>query len=556
MMKQSEISKLIKNQKNYINVCDQLLHNKGINKMERLGILKEIINNLDNVELVNSVSNEIAENLVKIIEDVLKLLPKSEISQQLFMHFGTKYIKKDLDQFYTPVTISSFINRLVYPNKSYIDPAAGTGDLLIEIDGKPTLWEISRSAIEMAELNYKMSYKDVEIFETDSLKQEIREQYSYCVINPPFGTNTVTDDKDILKRYDLGKDRERQELGILFLELGLKLLEDGGILFGIVPGGYLGNSTTKYVREYLVENSRIISILKLPNGTFSRSGTGVSTYLIIVKKEKVIDKNYDIHISEIENIGYELSKKNTPVKFKIKENGEYVIENNKLVIDDDLIRLADEIRAFAEDKNVDGIRHGNSGEEIYDKCNIMEIVDNNYVMETGRYVKRYKDALNVLNEYRTCKISDLCKNDNFGFKIDKDEMYRYVDIASVNTPLYKYKKIKGKDLPSRAKMLAMRDDIVISRLRGNISYAVILEDNVVVTNGMCILRAKDKTKMYRLLANIATEEFRVQHQAYTTGSIMESVSDEDILNIIVRKDIDHKKYLRICNAIRTLHELL
>lgn len=556
MMKQSEMSKLIKNQKNYINVCDQLLHNKGINKMERLGILKEIINNLDNVELVNSVSNEIAENLVKIIEDVLKLLPKSEISQQLFMHFGTKYIKKDLDQFYTPVTISSFINRLVYPNKSYIDPAAGTGDLLIEIDGKPTLWEISRPAIEMAELNYKMSYKDVEILETDSLEQEIREKYSYCVINPPFGSNTVTDDKDILKRYSLGKDRERQELGILFLELGLKLLEDGGILFAIVPGGYLGNSTTKYVREYLVENSRIISILKLPNGTFSRSGTGVSTYLIIVKKEKVIDKNYDIHISEIENIGYELSKKNTPVKFKIKENGEYVIENNKLVIDDDLIRLADEIRAFAEDKNVDGIRHGNSGEEIYDKCNIMEIVDNNYVMETGRYVKRYKDVLNVLNEYRTCKISDLCKNDNFGFKIDKDEMYRYVDIASVNTPLYKYKKIKGKDLPSRAKMLAIRDDIVISRLRGNISYAVILEDNVVVTNGMCILRAKDKTKMYRLLANIATEEFRVQHQAYTTGSIMESVSDEDILNIIVRKDIDHKKYLRIYNAIRTLHELL
>ena len=107
MMKQSDISKLIKNQKNYINVCDQLLHNKGINKMERLGILKEIMNNLDNVEAVNSVPNEIAENLVKIIEDVLKLLPKSEISQQLFMHFGTKYIKKDLDQFYTPVTISS-----------------------------------------------------------------------------------------------------------------------------------------------------------------------------------------------------------------------------------------------------------------------------------------------------------------------------------------------------------------------------------------------------------------------------------------------------------------
>jgi len=558
-MKQSDINKLIKQQKNYIDANDQLLHNDGINKIDRLQILKYIMNNLNDKEIkIENVSNQTVVKIVEIFNNVMKILPRSEISQQLFMHFGSKISKESLDQFYTPITISSFINRLVYSNKSYIDPAAGTGDLLIEIDGRPTLWEISGSAIEMAKMNYRMSYKEVDIVETDSLKKSLEgEEYDYTVMNPPFGTKTVTVDKNTLNRYELGEGRPKQELGILFIELGIKLLKPGGILFAVVPGGYLGNNSNKYLREYIIKNTRIISILKLPNGTFSRSGTGVSTYLIILKKEEVVEYNYDIHISEIKNIGYELSKKNTPIKFKLDENNNYVLEDDKLVIDDDFIELSNEIKRFGYDNNIDGIKTEDKEGIEYDKCNISDIMnDKYYVMETGRYIKKYKDVINNFKYYNACKISDLCEPVDCGFAVDNNEMYKYVDISSVNTPLYNYKLMRGLDLPSRAKNRVIKNDIVISKLRGNISYTVILEDNIVVTNGMCILRTKNKTGLYKLLSNIKTEEFKIQHQAYTTGSIMECISDEDIEKILLWKDIDHRDYVKIYKAMATLHELL
>ena len=51
--------------------------------------------------------------------------------------------------------------------------------------------------------------------------------------------------------------------GILFIELGLKLLKEGGILIAVVPGGYLGNNSNAYFREYLIKNHHILSIIKL-----------------------------------------------------------------------------------------------------------------------------------------------------------------------------------------------------------------------------------------------------------------------------------------------------
>ena len=84
---------------------------------------------------------------------------------------------------------------------------------------------------------------------------------------------------------------------------------------------------------------RILGIIQLPQNTFSRSGTGVSTSLIIIQKQKVEVKgnsNYNIYIKKIENIGYILNKKNTPYKYK-KQNGKIIIKDGKPILDNDLV---------------------------------------------------------------------------------------------------------------------------------------------------------------------------------------------------------------------------
>ena len=136
-------------------------------------------------------------------------------------------------------------------NKKYLDPAAGTGDLLISFTGDINLWEISEDAVEMAKLNYSINNKNMKIIHTDSLLSNITNHYEYVTINPPFGTKTIIKDESILNKFVLGQKRKKQEIGILFIELGLRLLKKGGILMAILPGGYLGNISNKYLREYI-----------------------------------------------------------------------------------------------------------------------------------------------------------------------------------------------------------------------------------------------------------------------------------------------------------------
>ena len=178
-------------------------------------------------------------------------------------------------------------------------------------------------------------------------------------------------------------------------------------------------------------------------------------------------------------------------------------------------------------------------------------------METGRYIRKYKDIINTLkNTNNVLYLRDLCKSDiNYSFSVIKTDDYKYIDISQVNTPLYNGRIICGSNLPGRAKNKVKTNDIIISRLRGNISYSVILDDNIIVTNGMCVIRPKNKKALLTILSNINTDYFKIQHQSLTTGSIMECISDIDINNILIKKDIDLDRYEKIYDAMVTLNKL-
>ena len=99
----------------------------------------------------------------------------------------------------------------------------------------------------------------------------------------------------------------------------------------------------------------------------------------------------------------------------------------------------------------------------------------------------------------------------------------------------------------------------MSRLKGDISFTVILEDrpNLVCTNGVCVLRPKYSDSMVTLFAGLFSPEFGVQHKALTTGSIMESISDDDVKNIRISTTVDKERYKRVLDSIEVLQtELL
>jgi len=318
---QKKIHEKITNNTKFLDQINQYLHNRGIELVKRYDIITGILLEKDTTKLAST-------EIIEWVQDKMSTvsIEKNEIYQIIFMFFGNHYFKKQLDQFYTPMTICNFINSLLVPGRTAIDPACGTGDLLNQYQGDITLVDKSESVLEMTKFIRDHLGNNATIENKDSLKElPLRElKYDYCILNPPFGTKTLTTDKDILKLYELGKDRKKQEIGILFIELGLKLLKKNGVLFAIVPNGYLGNTKSEYVcmRRLIVEQYSLLGIIKLPDNAFARSGTGVATSILIIQNKKPQIK-YSIFIEDVKTIGYILNKKNTPFKYKMNCDGYY-----------------------------------------------------------------------------------------------------------------------------------------------------------------------------------------------------------------------------------------
>jgi hypothetical protein len=137
---------------------------------------------------------------------------------------------------------------------------------------------------------------------------------------------------------DLGKILADYECSMLANETLQE--KENGILFIIVPSGYVGNGNKMYsdMRNLILKN-RLIACISLPENTFKRSGTGVNTYLLIIqKKVDPCNISYNIFISRINNIGYNLTKKETPIKYKIvKETGDIIFDHlHNPILDNDL----------------------------------------------------------------------------------------------------------------------------------------------------------------------------------------------------------------------------
>jgi type I restriction-modification system DNA methylase subunit len=518
-----------------INNINQLFHNAGIKQEDRFDLLIKLLeNNKHNIK--TDTFNEITE-LINLLDYTNK-----DMIQEIFMLMGSKYTKFNLDQFYTPLTISKFISKLMISATGYnaLDPAGGTGDLLLYYDSEKTIWDIDTSALKLCKFNYELNKQtNYNLVCKNSLEycHEFCGTYSYVVMNPPFGSSTIVTEKHILDNFELGKGKKKQEIGILFIELGLKMLKNDGILFTIVPAGYAGNGNANCVemRTLLLKN-RLVASIKLPENTFKRSGTGVNTYLLIIqKKDECVMSSYPIFISSVNNIGYNLTKKNTPLKYKIiEQTGDIVHDsNNNPILDNDFEDVYNALSCFCnENKLVNLNVNVLATETKYEYVEHNKLC--NLIIDVKRYLSCYLDVVYKLNMINSIKVIDFGKIITTVTKIDKTKKYNYIDIGEINSPLYGSKELYGWQLPSRAKYTVKKFDILVSKLEGSMSYCTILDDNgYIATNGVTVIRPNNMNSLFVLMANIVKSDFEIQHKAFMTGSIMASLSDTDIGEILI-----------------------
>jgi type I restriction enzyme M protein len=256
--------------------------------------------------------------------------------------FGDMYesILKDLQsagksgEFYTPRAITQFIAQMVNPKigETILDPACGTGGFLtaaIELLNNQAKniedrkyyqenirgWEYKPLPFLLTTTN--LILHDIEVPKLifrDSLEQPLskyteKDRVNVILANPPFGGIVANNNESNFPQNYRTKASED-----LFLILIIHLLKHGGRAGIVLPDGSLtGEGVKQRVRQRLLEECNLHTIIRLPNSVFQPYAT-VATNLLFFEKGKPTKEiwYYEHRMPE----GYKAYNKTRPIQLK------------------------------------------------------------------------------------------------------------------------------------------------------------------------------------------------------------------------------------------------
>ena len=114
---------------------------------------------------------------------------------------------------------------------------------------------------------------------------EETEKYDLVTSNIPFGDFMVYD-REYSRGNDLFKKESTRAIHNYFFVKGLDCTREGGLIAFITSQGVLDAALNEPIRRYLMQNSRLISAIRLPSGMFNeQAGTEVGSDLIVLQKQ-------------------------------------------------------------------------------------------------------------------------------------------------------------------------------------------------------------------------------------------------------------------------------
>ncbi len=205
-----------------------------------------------------------------------------------------------LTAFYTPQDIVSVLaselgNHGIAPSR-FLDPSSGTGvfvDAFQQLSGQqspeqqspaPKIVCYEKDLITGKILSHLHPESKVEItgFEESGLRY--LNHFDLTASNIPFGDVAVFD-PSFTKSKSLVRQQAAKKLHNYFFLKGLDNLRAGGILAYITSQGVLDSESNQDIRYLLMQHSRLVSAIRLPNNLFTDdSGTEVGSDLIILQK--------------------------------------------------------------------------------------------------------------------------------------------------------------------------------------------------------------------------------------------------------------------------------
>lgn len=325
------------------------------------------------------VDDRVLRTVVSHLESINLNKTDLDVKGVAFEQFMDGFFKGDFGQYFTPRPIIEFCVKMMMREDEYspkkqlnewdiLDPSCGSGGFLLHAldfmrkkadqfydkKSEPTdhkeYWhkfaekhlfgiEINDEIARVAKMNMivhddghtnVISHDALESIDKMSAHNSgfAKDKFDLILTNPPFGSTINKAEKPYLSDYELGKtkdakgkekDRPRQSSEVLFIERIWQFLKPKtGKAAIVLPDGILTNSSSQYVRDFILEKFQLLAVVSLPQCAFAHFGAGVKASIIFVRKRDINEKaneNESIFMASPELIGYDATGRKTASQF-------------------------------------------------------------------------------------------------------------------------------------------------------------------------------------------------------------------------------------------------
>ncbi|KOP72684.1 DNA methylase [Lysinibacillus sp. FJAT-14745] len=197
-----------------------------------------------------------------------------------------------------------FAERLETEKISILDPAVGTGNLLLTVmnllDGKieATGVEVDELLIRIAAATAELTEQPVSLFRQDALQDLLVNPADAVVCDLPVG---YYPNEDVALDYELCASEGMSYAHHLFIEQSINYTKDGGYLFFLAPTHLFESEQSKQLHKYIQKHAWIQAIIQLPDTMFANKALEKSI-VILQKQGKEFKAPKEVLLAKVPNM--------------------------------------------------------------------------------------------------------------------------------------------------------------------------------------------------------------------------------------------------------------
>lgn len=233
--------------------------------------------------------------LFPLVVELHRVIRDNTASEKEYKQYFNSIKNSVLTAFYTPPEVVRAIAGAVQDSgitiSRFLDPSAGMGEFSRAFTGNNSERICFEKDLLTGKILSHLQTDDkvkVEGFET--IESRYNNYFDIISSNIPFGDMNVFDAAFSKNRDEAIRQSTRSIHNYFFIK-GVQTLREGGILAFIASQGVMNSPNNTPIREWLMQNTNLVSAIRLPNNLFTDyAGTEAGSDLIILQKNTTKDK--------------------------------------------------------------------------------------------------------------------------------------------------------------------------------------------------------------------------------------------------------------------------